>query len=107
MLLYRTKTNDDLDWCVNHGIHNRAKNLLKVHIKGNKFLTTPSPRVTRILVPGKDRVMRKPCQLKHYLCMQNIPTYVSTKKTMQYFAMLSTDERNVFLINGKGKISMT
>ena len=39
MLLYRTKTNDDLDWCVNHGIHNRAKNLLKVHIKGNKFLT--------------------------------------------------------------------
>ena len=22
---------------------------------------TPSPRVTRILVPGKDRVMRKPC----------------------------------------------
>ena len=24
-------------------------------------LYTPSPRVTRILVPGKDRVMRKPC----------------------------------------------
>ena len=23
--------------------------------------TTPSPRVTRILVPGKNRVMRKPC----------------------------------------------
>ena len=22
---------------------------------------TPSPRVTRILVPGKDRVRRKPC----------------------------------------------
>ena len=39
MLLYRTKTNDDLDWCVNHGIHNRAKNFLKVHFKGNKFLT--------------------------------------------------------------------
>ena len=38
MLLYRTKTNDDLDWCVNHGIHNRAKNFLKVHFKGNQFL---------------------------------------------------------------------
>ena len=25
------------------------------------FYCTPSPRVTRILVPGKDRVMRKPC----------------------------------------------
>ena len=27
----------------------------------SKKRTTPSPRVTRILVPGKDRVMRKPC----------------------------------------------
>ena len=38
MLLYRTKTNDDLDWCVNHGIHNRAKNFLKVHFKGKNIL---------------------------------------------------------------------
>ena len=27
----------------------------------SSFLCTPSPRVTRILVPGKNRVMRKPC----------------------------------------------
>ena len=27
----------------------------------NMKSNTPSPRVTRILVPGKDRVMRKPC----------------------------------------------
>ena len=54
MLLYRTKTNDDLDWCVNHGIHNRAKNFLKVHFKGNEFLSIWSfhHRQQKILILG-------------------------------------------------------
>ena len=33
----------------------------RINILPQIFLTTPSPRVTRILVPEKLRVMRKPC----------------------------------------------
>ena len=47
-------------------------NVAMFQVGMGKTKDTPSPRVTRILVPEKHRVMRKPCQLKHLLCIQYI-----------------------------------
>ena len=48
------------------------------------FLPPPGPRVMRILVPEKHCVMRKPCQLKHLLCIQFIYCISTLRFTIRF-----------------------